>query len=83
MDARERVIKALDGVYGVDLNPFAVAIARFRLLVAAVLLIAVYVIGNRGIQTGISSVTGRPVSDGAPMIAWVQMGLEESKRGPG
>lgn len=37
LDARERVIKALDGVYGVDLNPFAVAIARFRLLVAAML----------------------------------------------
>ncbi|MHB2016956.1 MAG: BREX-2 system adenine-specific DNA-methyltransferase PglX [Candidatus Xenobia bacterium] len=27
--------RALDSVYGVDLNPFAVAIARFRLLVAA------------------------------------------------
>ncbi len=27
--------RALDGVYGVDLNPYAVAIARFRLLVAA------------------------------------------------
>lgn len=27
--------KALDGVYGVDINPFAVAIARFRLLIAA------------------------------------------------
>lgn len=35
LDARERVINALEGVYGVDLNPFAVAIARFRLLVAA------------------------------------------------
>jgi hypothetical protein len=35
MDARQRVLKALAGVYGVDLNPFAVAIARFRLLVAA------------------------------------------------
>ena len=35
LDARERVMKALAGVYGVDLNPFAVAIARFRLLVAA------------------------------------------------
>ena len=35
LDARERVMKALEGVYGVDLNPFAVAIARFRLLVAA------------------------------------------------
>ncbi|MBA4159773.1 MAG: BREX-2 system adenine-specific DNA-methyltransferase PglX, partial [Gemmatimonadetes bacterium] len=32
---RALVQKALDGVYGVDLNPFAVAIARFRLLVAA------------------------------------------------
>ena len=33
----ERVLvqRALDGVHGVDLNPFAVAIARFRLLVAA------------------------------------------------
>lgn len=27
--------KALDGVWGVDVNPFAVAIARFRLIVAA------------------------------------------------
>jgi len=34
-NARDAVQKALDGVYGVDLNPFAVAIARFRLLVAA------------------------------------------------
>ncbi len=32
---RKDVQKALDGVYGVDLNPFAVAIARFRLIVAA------------------------------------------------
>ncbi len=28
--------KALNGVWGVDINPFAVAIARFRLIVAAV-----------------------------------------------
>lgn len=56
---------------------------KVRLLVAAVLLIAVYVAGNWGIQTGMSSMTGYPRSDGAPMIAWVQMGLEESKRGPG
>ncbi|GGU56741.1 BREX-2 system adenine-specific DNA-methyltransferase PglX [Streptomyces lavendofoliae] len=31
----ERVRAALDSVHGVDLNPFAIAIARFRLLVAA------------------------------------------------
>ncbi|MEW6279186.1 MAG: BREX-2 system adenine-specific DNA-methyltransferase PglX [Candidatus Eremiobacterota bacterium] len=36
-DENPRVLarRALDGVHGVDLNPFAVAIARFRLLVAA------------------------------------------------
>ncbi|MGW1615625.1 BREX-2 system adenine-specific DNA-methyltransferase PglX [Streptomyces sp. NPDC002285] len=34
-DVHGRVREALDSVHGVDLNPFAVAIARFRLLVAA------------------------------------------------
>lgn len=32
---RELTQRALDAVYGVDLNPYAVAIARFRLLIAA------------------------------------------------
>jgi len=35
LEPRLRVQKALDSVWGVDLNPFAVAIARFRLLLAA------------------------------------------------
>lgn len=35
MDERERVQAALDAVHGVDLNPFAVAVARFRLTVVA------------------------------------------------
>jgi hypothetical protein len=35
LGVRELVEKALDSIYGVDINPFAVAIARFRLLVAA------------------------------------------------
>ncbi|MEU8403838.1 BREX-2 system adenine-specific DNA-methyltransferase PglX [Nonomuraea sp. NPDC048892] len=34
-DRYERVKAALDSVHGVDVNPFAVAIARFRLLVVA------------------------------------------------
>ncbi|WP_215455066.1 BREX-2 system adenine-specific DNA-methyltransferase PglX [Streptomyces sp. ATCC 21386] len=34
-DVHERVRAALDSVHGVDINPFAVAIARFRLLTAA------------------------------------------------
>ena len=35
LSEREVAVKALEGVYGVDINPFAVAIARFRLLLAA------------------------------------------------
>src|SRR3546814_16788140 len=35
LDAREHVIESLSGVYGVDLTPFDVSLARFRLLVAA------------------------------------------------
>jgi hypothetical protein len=34
-DQRERVRLALDAIHGIDINPFAVAIARFRLLLAA------------------------------------------------
>lgn len=36
MDAKQRVRKAMDSIHGVDLNPFAVAIARFRLTVAGI-----------------------------------------------
>ncbi|WP_272910824.1 BREX-2 system adenine-specific DNA-methyltransferase PglX [Arthrobacter sp. FW306-07-I] len=35
LSKRQRVQNALDSIHGVDLNPFAVAIARFRLTVAA------------------------------------------------
>ena len=35
LEAQARVQAALDAIHGVDLNPFAVAIARFRLTVAA------------------------------------------------
>ena len=35
LDLRTRVDNALSSIYGVDLNPFAVAIAKFRLIVAA------------------------------------------------
>ncbi len=35
LDAQARVQQALDAINGVDLNPFAVAIARFRLMLAA------------------------------------------------
>lgn len=38
--------EALDSVHGVDLNPFAVAIARFRLLVAAMAASGVHTLGE-------------------------------------
>jgi len=34
LDAKERVHRAMSSIHGVDINPFAVAIARFRLTVA-------------------------------------------------
>ncbi|MEU5979585.1 BREX-2 system adenine-specific DNA-methyltransferase PglX [Streptomyces sp. NPDC047315] len=45
-DLHERVAAALDSVHGVDINPFAVAIARFRLLVAAMAASAVRTLGE-------------------------------------
>ncbi len=35
VNVRELVQKTLDSIYGVDINPFAIAIARFRILLAA------------------------------------------------
>lgn len=37
MPADQRAAKALNAIWGVDINPFAAAIARFRLLVAAMI----------------------------------------------
>ncbi|MEV3845798.1 BREX-2 system adenine-specific DNA-methyltransferase PglX [Streptomyces microflavus] len=45
-DVHERVAAALDSVHGVDLNPFAVAVARFRLLVAAMAASGVRTLGE-------------------------------------
>lgn len=56
---------------------------RWRLSAAAVFLLFVYLAGNRGISMGLERITGRDVSGGIPMTAWVEMGLQEGKRGPG
>ncbi|PSM41365.1 SAM-dependent methyltransferase [Streptomyces dioscori] len=45
-DLHERVEAALKSVHGVDVNPFAVAIARFRLLVAAMAVSGVRTMGE-------------------------------------
>ncbi|WP_413116003.1 BREX-2 system adenine-specific DNA-methyltransferase PglX [Streptomyces sp. CY1] len=45
-DVYERVRAALDSVHGVDVNPFAVAIARFRLLMAAMAAAGIRTLGE-------------------------------------
>ncbi|MFD5653632.1 BREX-2 system adenine-specific DNA-methyltransferase PglX [Streptomyces sp. NPDC127039] len=47
-DVHERVRDALNSVHGVDINPFAVAIARFRLLVAAMAVSGVRTLAEAG-----------------------------------
>ncbi|MER6108960.1 BREX-2 system adenine-specific DNA-methyltransferase PglX [Streptomyces hirsutus] len=47
-DVHERVRDALNSVHGVDLNPFAVAIARFRLLIAAMAAAGVRTLAEAG-----------------------------------
>ncbi|WP_330344460.1 BREX-2 system adenine-specific DNA-methyltransferase PglX [Streptomyces longwoodensis] len=47
-DVHERVREALNAVHGVDINPFAVAIARFRLLVAAMAVSGVRTLAEAG-----------------------------------
>jgi hypothetical protein len=48
VDRHARVRAALDAVHGVDVNPFAVAIARFRLLVAAMAVAGVRTLAEAG-----------------------------------
>ncbi|MER7544720.1 BREX-2 system adenine-specific DNA-methyltransferase PglX [Spirillospora sp. NPDC127506] len=47
-DLHERVRAALDSVHGVDINPFAIAVARFRLLVAAMAAADIRTLGEAG-----------------------------------
>ncbi|MFI7291148.1 BREX-2 system adenine-specific DNA-methyltransferase PglX [Streptomyces anulatus] len=47
-DVHERVRKSLNAVHGVDINPFAVAIARFRLLLAAMAAASVRTLAEAG-----------------------------------
>lgn len=50
---------------------------------AAGLLLLLYSGSGRLMNLCISTITGGPVSEGAPMLAWVEMGLQEGKRAPG
>jgi hypothetical protein len=52
------------------------------LLEIAVLLAAVWLLGEAALGAA-SAVSGRQVPEGMPKSAWVMMGLQESRRGPG
>lgn len=65
--------RALDAVHGVDLNPYAVAIARFRLVVAALARAGVRRLAEApaftlNLATGDSLLHGPLPGDGAPML---------------
>lgn len=54
-----------------------------KFIAAAVLMVLVYMGSGQGMNLFLENVTGRPVSEGIPMTAWVEMGLQEGSRGPG
>lgn len=56
---------------------------RAGFLAAAVLMVVVYMGGVKAMNVFLENVTGKPVSGGIPMTAWVEMGLQDGSRGPG
>ncbi|MDQ1322178.1 MAG: hypothetical protein QG655_3423, partial [Actinomycetota bacterium] len=78
LGARELVAKALDSVYGVDINPFAVAIARFRLLVAAL-----HAAGDTSIEQQIGYTAHLAAGDSLLWGAPRQMVLDDGVYAPG
>lgn len=52
-------------------------------ILAAFFLLVIHVFSGRGMNFFLEKTTSYPVSKGAPMIAWVEMGLQEGTRGPG
>lgn len=56
---------------------------KIRNAIVVVLLICVYVLASVGVNTAIEKKTGMEISKGVPTVAWITMGMSESKRGPG
>ena len=54
-----------------------------RFFGAAVLLVLLYVGSGKIMNLSLEAVTGEPVSKGSPMLAWVEMGLQDGSRAPG
>lgn len=52
-------------------------------LLAAVLMVFIHAGTGRAMNLFLETVTSYPVASGSPMLAWVEMGLQEGSRGPG
>lgn len=62
---------------------WAVFRQKAELLVAAALLLLIHAGSGRALNLCVKLITGEPVSTGAPMLAWAEMGLQEGNRAPG
>ncbi|MEQ9379352.1 MAG: BREX-2 system adenine-specific DNA-methyltransferase PglX, partial [Pirellulales bacterium] len=69
--------KALDGVWGCDINPFAVAIARFRLIVAALRACGISTLGKQSYGWNIHLATGDSLLFGS---RWDREGNKKSEQ---
>lgn len=56
---------------------------NLKLFGAAFLLVVLYMGSGRAMNLCLETITDEPVSKGAPMLAWVEMGLQEGRRAPG
>lgn len=52
-------------------------------LLGAAAVIAAYLFSHGAVNAGLSAAAGHPVDGGPPMLAWVEMGLQEGSRAPG
>ena len=56
---------------------------KFKNIIPIILLIVMYLIIKNLIPITIHAITGKEKSDGIPMTAYVEMGMQEGKRAPG
>ncbi|RLQ04569.1 BREX-2 system adenine-specific DNA-methyltransferase PglX [Micromonospora sp. BL1] len=80
LEVQARVQRALDAIHGVDLNPFAVAIARFRLIVAALETASLTSLENAP-SFELNLAAGDSLLHGRPQLALDLPGMEDYDSG--
>lgn len=56
---------------------------KLRFFWAAALMLFLYMGSGRAVNLYLETTIGVPIEDGIPMLAWVEMGLQEGSRAPG